>query len=59
MLRFMCFAGGASRAIGQREKCLQEVAIGDDEAESPIFVQFEIGVVVRKKLESTMRLGIF
>ena len=50
MLRYMCFAGGACRAIGQREKCLQEVAIGDDEAESPIFVQFKIGAVVRKKV---------
>ena len=39
MLRCMCFAGG----------CFQDVAMGDDEAESPIWVQFKIGAAVRKK----------
>ena len=65
MLRCMCFAAGASRAIGQREECLQEVAIGDDEVDSPIFVQFEIGAVVRKKyriddeIRDFLRFGCF
>lgn len=52
MERGLCFAGGASRAIGQREKCLQELAIGDDEAESPIVVQFEIGAVCKEEVWS-------
>ena len=51
MLRCMCFAGGASQAIGQRENfsVKKQLVIGDDEAESPFLVQFEIGAVVRKK----------
>ena len=51
MLRCMCFAAAASQAIGQRENfsVKKQLVIGDDEAESPFLVQFEIGAVVRKK----------
>ena len=30
-------------------QCFQDVAMGDVEAESPIWVQFKIGAAVRKK----------